>query len=519
MFRLKINDNYYRILNNLNIKTSNNEVTFNNITIDFSNATYADIPYKYQEVQVLKDDEVVFIGFLDSIKLNKLNSTIKKREMTLTLLSPLKLATKRCINLVGTYELKEAISRILQPLIDDGYTIDEINVPESQITVSFILETIENAMNNVSNKKNLFWFIDHNKKIKISSIDILFGNPIKKEITEEYEKGLLELQPTIQNIDYANVINIKNIRLFYHTSSLYANSTLTVTGEYPFLNLPKTVNKGDIVSFINPIVIDEDTSRMILNKDGTSNISSYGWHYVLFLSLTKGSSSAGAYIYIDLDKTSANYMKYIVSSNISFNDSEGAENLFVLQRDIFFPNMITGFKWNGDDGYQITTIESNNALRYTTMKFMYSPEINKLKGLISNSGQIEKTIDFNSQWTTDTQLINYARSQMQQNSNFINEVTVKYEINPELKIGDIISINRPDFFIQGNFAVKKIDYTYYNELQQNWTITLKKSDFISSYIDLFRPIQKQEVIEQIDTVILSEFVEEQITESHEINLG
>lgn len=149
---------------------------------------------------------------------------------------------------------------------------------------------------------------------------------------------------------------------------------------------------------------------------------------------------------------------------------------------------------------------------------MYSAEIDKLKGLISDSGQIEKTLDYNEKWTTLPQLIKYARSLMTQNTNIINEVVLEYDINPNLKIGDLVKIKAPSFFIEGVFAVKDIRYIYNNEIQQNWRITLKSADFITTYIDMFRPPEKEESQSHIDTVILSEFIEEKIKEVHELEL-
>lgn len=165
MTRLKIKDKEYKIIDSYSIKSSNNQVTFNNIKIDFSDGTSEDIPYKYQKIQVVQDGDVIFTGYLDTITFGKLKTNNPYKEITLTLLSPLKLATRRCIDLIGTYDLATAIRRILQPLVDDGFTIAELNVPEGQITTSFILETIENAMNNIGSKK---YILDNRRKTKYS---------------------------------------------------------------------------------------------------------------------------------------------------------------------------------------------------------------------------------------------------------------------------------------------------------------------------------------------------------------
>ena len=189
--RVVYNNKFYKIIGSYNIKYSNNEVTFNDITIDFTDGTIMDIPFKYQEVKIveaeneekIKDGVVKFTGYLDDIDLSDMKLEDEEREMTLTLLSPLKLATKRTVSLIGTYELKIAIQRVLQPLVDDGFKIKEMNIQNGQITVNFAIETVENSMNNICSKRNIFWYIDENSNIYVNSIDYMFGLPASKTIT------------------------------------------------------------------------------------------------------------------------------------------------------------------------------------------------------------------------------------------------------------------------------------------------------------------------------------------------
>ena len=191
--RVVYNNKSYKIIGSYNIKYSNNEVTFNDITIAFSGGTIMDIPFKYQEIKIveaeneekIKDGVVKFTGYLDDIDLSDMKLADEEREMTLTLLSPLKLATKRTVSLVGTYELKTAIQKVLQPLVDDGFKIKEMNIQDGQITVNFAIETVENSMNNICSKRNIFWYIDENSNIYVNSIDYMFGLPVSKTITEK----------------------------------------------------------------------------------------------------------------------------------------------------------------------------------------------------------------------------------------------------------------------------------------------------------------------------------------------
>lgn len=522
--RVVYNNKAFKIAGNYGFKFSNNEVTFNDITIDFTGCTIADIPYKYQEIKIIEAESeenimqgtVIFTGFLDDIDLSDMKLDEEEREITLTLLSPLKLATKRSISLIGTYELETAIRRVVQPLIDDGFIVKEINIPSGQITVNFVLETVENCMNNIGFKRNIFWTINEKKEIYINSIDYLFGLQPVKEITENTkEEGLSKIQPRIENTDYANVINFKNVRLIYSSTS---SSRGDQYDEYPILKIPKTIKKGDTVTFDNPIIVDENTLRNCIQENQEEK--SYYCIDMNVVDTTEddGQATKEYYIGIDMNLNSENYGKVITSNNISFSNDDGEEKEIVLQVDSFFSNLITGFKWNGSFDTSIVRIQSDTALRYTTMKFIYSAEIEKLKGIISESGQIEKTVDYGNKWTTLSQLISYARSLMVQNSNIVNQVTLEYDVDPRLKLGETIAINRPNFYIKGKFAVKDINYTYNNELDEKWTITAKSTDLISSYIDLFRPTEKEENQKIIDTVILSEFVEEQVNEVHSIEL-
>ena len=104
--RVIFNNKAYKIINNYGFKFANNEVTFNNITIDFTGCTLADIPYKYQEIKIMQSEvendvlngEILFTGYLENIKLNTIKDKFK--EVVLTLLSPLGLATKRSVSLI-----------------------------------------------------------------------------------------------------------------------------------------------------------------------------------------------------------------------------------------------------------------------------------------------------------------------------------------------------------------------------------------------------------------------------------
>ena len=146
MFYIILNKKKYNVLNNLQIKQENSEVTFQDITVDFTNGTIVDIPYKYQEIKIYNNkDDIVFTGFVDAPNLGEMKNTsdIEGRELTITLLSPLKMATLRTVTIIGTMSIKNAISRILEPLVNDGFVIKEINITSGQVTLNYVLQTVE----------------------------------------------------------------------------------------------------------------------------------------------------------------------------------------------------------------------------------------------------------------------------------------------------------------------------------------------------------------------------------------
>ena len=518
MIRLIYNNKAFKILNDFQISQSNKDVTFNDITVDFTGYSLEDMPLKFQEVQIKKCEknqniflqgDVLFFGYVDTIELGKMQKSNVFRELNITLLSPLKLATVRTISISGTYQLDNLFPLIFEPLINDGFTLAEVNVPSSQILVNYLMQTIENVMNDISMKRNIFWYIDINKNIYVNSIDYLFGKEIKRNIDNTVtEKGLLEIQPTIEAVDYANVINIKNARLIYEVGSAY-EQPVYMNSQFPFLNLPKNIKNGDTIEFNYPITFSKDIAKQICTEKGVSNIR---------LLYVTGNNSTSIEIIYYLSTNSISIIAKIngQNTNVTYSDSDGSEGGFVLQKDNFFANLITGIKYNGSVNSELEYIESYSVLRYVEMKFMYSAEINKLKGIISNSGQIEKNVNANEQWFTLQELTAYARSLLIQDKNTINSIVLKYDKDYGYNIGDIIEIHLPNFYIDGKFAVTNITYNHKNEVEKSWTITLQDSQLLSSYIDIFRAQQEQESYKEENSLILSEFIEETINESHEV---
>ena len=540
MYALVYNNKAFKIQDKYTISNSNNEVKFSDVTIDFTGKTIEDIPFKYQKMEIRRSEneadilngEIIFVGYLDEIKLPDMKMKDEYRTLELTLLSPLKMATVRTVSIIGTLKTEEAIKRVLQPLLDDGFIIKEMDSFEGQISLNFIMETVENCMNKICSKKNIFWFINEKREIFIRSIDLMLSREPVLTIDENAnlrELGLDEFEPEIENVDYANIINIKNIRLIYQTSfaEIHNDNGEVIAydyGNHPILPAGKIINPGDTVEFLNPVIVDEKTLREYISEFYSNQGETFDEYnfYCLKINLddTDPNYPIEDYpdwsIYISTFRNMGDlYNKFNISSAVTFSD-DAEEGEIVLQRDQTLKNLITGFKYNGTKPYKISGIITDTGLRKTNLRFMHTQEIEKLKGIISDSGQIEKTVDYNLKWTWWNDLAEYAKNLIVQNTNLINEISLHFTKNIDLKIGDIIQIKMPNYYTEGFFAVTEIEKIYKNDEDIEIDVIVKNSNFISTYIDMFRPEEKEESEEDINSILVGVLSEEGIQEKHSI---
>lgn len=252
------NNKKYKIINSVEINKSSREVTYSDLTLDFSKCTMNDLPYAQQEVKIYdKNDNLRFTGFVSDYKLPELNKVVTpKKELGLSLYSPRQLATKRTVTIIRTAKLTDIINQVLAPLFSDGFALSEINIQEKTITVKLISRTVEEVLNYLSNKYSLYWNIDEFKNIIINNIEYQFNKPAVKSIDiNNYKQeinGLMSISPSVENIDYANIINVKNARIFYeHIDTNSMNITLS---------------NGDRLDFENPVDISLGTAERIAGE-------------------------------------------------------------------------------------------------------------------------------------------------------------------------------------------------------------------------------------------------------------
>lgn len=495
------NNKDYKIINSIEIDKSSREVTYTDLTLDFSKCTMEDLPFAQQEVQIIdKNGNLKFTGFVSDYQLPELKKIrTPKKELALSLFSPRQMATKRTVTIMRTAMISEIIAQVLAPLYQDGFSLNTLNIEDKSITVKLISRTVEEVLNYLSNKYSLYWNINEFKQIEISSIDYMLNKEPKKTINinnyKEQINGLLSISPSIENIDYANIINVKNARIFYATNNQTGN-----------LNI--SLGNGDRLDFENPIDISVATAQRITGTLQADQFSSFQSLEIVY------NNSNYAQIYHDFQgNTSTTNMQ-----NIATDDSTGA--MFVLEMDSTFKNLATGVTYKGEGAVTINRINSQSFLRYANMKLINWNEIEEIEGTITPSGQIEKILDVEEGWFTVEELIDYIRSTFLINNKYTNQITIKYDKENDIEIGDRIDIYLPEYFTEGTFIVTAINESKEGNNPTNYSVELRNTNLLENFIDLFRSSSD---IEEQDSQIEMEYVveyaeEETINEIHEVNM-
>ena len=498
------NNKDYKIINSIEIKKSSREVKYSDLTLDFSKCNIDDLPYAQQEVQIIdKDGNLKFTGFVSDYKLPELKKTVTpEKELNLSLYTPRQLTTRRTVTIMRTAKMSDIINQTLSPLFQDGFSLKELNIEEKMITVNLISRTVEEVLNYLSNKYSLYWNIDELKRITVNSIDYMLNKEAKKTIDinnyKDEIKGLISISPSVENIDYANIINVKNARIFY---SKFQTEGLNVT-----------LSNGDRIDFENPIDISLSTAQRIeanlIEQGSAVSVSNLQIMY---------NNGQEAYILsgFNVDGTIHNGSNY---KDIATDDTTGAK--FVLTMDSTFKNLATGVTYKGEGSVTINGISSQTYLRYANMKLINWHEIEQNEGKITPSGQIEKVLDVEQGWFTVEELVDYVRSTLKNNEKYTNQITLKYDKKNDIVIGDKLEINLTEYFTKGTFIVTDINENKEGNNPINYTVEARNTNLLENFIDLFRSssdIEEQQ--SQVEMEYVVEYVEEEtIKETHEIAL-
>lgn len=504
MWFAKWNNKQYELIDNVDTNKSSREVTYSDLILDFSDCKIEDLPLAQQEVQIIdKNGILIFTGFVSDYKLPELRdvNTSTKR-LTMSLYSPRQMATKRTVTIMRTAMMSDILTQVLAPLYQDGFSLKELNIEDKAITVNLISRTVEEVLNYLSNKYSLYWNIDELKRVTINSIDYMLNKESKKIIDinnyKEQLPGIIKISPSVENIDYGNIINVKNARIFY-------------SGEVEKKNI--TLNNGDRIEFDNPLDISLATAQRI-----EQNLIAQGSATAINNIRILYNTNQEAYITSGFN-TSGDIEPGLNIKDIGTDDSTGAK--FVLTMDSTFKNLATGVTYKGEGSVTINSITSQTMLRYANMKLINWHEIEQNEGKITPSGQIEKILDVEQGWFTVEELIDYVRSTLKNNEKYTNQINLQIKENIDIEIGDKLTFNLPEYFTQGDFIVTgiKANKDWCNPISYN--VELRNTNLLENFIDLFRnssDIEEQQSQTEMEYVV--EYVEEEtIKEIHELNIN
>ena len=499
-----------RVFDEFVLKKSSQNVEFSEINVDFYNSVKEELPYKMQEVRIFegdfKDEEdivngnLLFVGYVDDYELSSKTNFRKDATLKLSLLSPLALATKRYMSISGNYNTIELINLLFEPLINDGFTIKETNIVDKQISVNYFINTIEEIANDLSNKLKFFWYIDEYKQIYLIDITSLFSQmPVISFNNDSKIKGLYSITPKIENNNYFNTINIKNARV-YCVGVSRSTSMNYPTNYFPILN-NLTLNTDDDITFNSPVDMSITGLETLCSEQQTGNPS------LIVLSLTGSNVNYNIGYYQGQGTLE-------LPNGVVFDDEDTDGATIILKRDSMFKNLITGFTWKGGK-VSLTEIWSDCMLKYQVFRMTDSIEIEKCKGIISESGIVESTVDVNEKWFTKRELIDYCRNLISSNNNQISELEMCFDEDYGFKVGDLINVNMPRFFIKSTFIITSIQETI-DSFKKDFVIEMANSNITENYIDLFRSSKTQEDDEKYDILNIVEYSNEEIVERYEV---
>ena len=496
---IEYGDTQLRIIGDYDLTKSSQDLSYGNITCDFTDKDQSNLPERYQECRVIIDGKVKYVGYINGYTFKEMREKDLFREISFDILSPRALTTIRTVIATGTYELKTLINMIFEPLVNDDFVIQEVNITNRNVSVNYVCNTIEEAMSDLSNKYNIWWYIDENKKIYVKDVVLLLSEE-PKHIYDDTHKinGLQYVKPTIQTDDYANVVNFTNVRIFQLSRQDFVDEL------NPLITTQNiTISKENQVDFNYPVDISQKNILKSADANGLKELEYYGIQIK-----GKYSDNSTFEVYIKCDENN-----YTMSNNVGFDGDEETTKEFLLIRDSFFTNLITGFKYNGNKTISsITEINSDSALIWNVNKMYNDSAIAEKKDIISKTGIVEITVDMNEQWKTLPELYDIG-------STYIDKTSLKLDGTIELlldkngfNVGDLIKINK--MLIDGVYIITQIHEKHTNHTE--YVVTCKNTNLTYNYLDLFRSPNEQENEDKVYQTIVTHYVEESIKESHEV---
>lgn len=470
MFKALWNNIEFCITSLPTLTDSSRETKFSEIEVDFRGYTDSDLPIQFQEIKIIDENDNVYLtGYVDSVDFPEFEFEEQPFIIRISLLSPYAYASKRTISkTIDTVALNTVIVEILQPLLDDGFTIEENELNGKLVSEIFQAETIEKVLNYLANKFSFIWYIDKDKKIYLKDIDTLQGQEPLVDVIDSDRCYLQRIKPIKTVVDYANKLVVKDAILLGGTSI----PTGTV------------LQQGEMYKFEYPISISENTAFRLSSRDFDGDI---GFLANSFYMLT----DTGEYE-IQIDLTAKTITRSADIGTMSIDDDTSKKIL--LEVDPVDITKVTGFKWNSTSE-TIVFFTTQSALLPIIFSFVDPVQIGNIKTQIGTSGTIEKIVNANGKYFTYNELLEYVGNLFKQNNVLTNEVNCVFKgrlddtdfmtIANNLQITKVFRVNLPNFLIDGNFIITDKAMSFNRE---TLTIEVKGRNFNlnENFNDIYR---------------------------------
>lgn len=498
--KLKFNNISFNIVGNITLKEKLSQISLSNVTIDFEGYTSEDRPSKYQQIELLDENDLtVGYAYLNKIMMPKFKTFLEPMNLKLVLFSPQIWVAKRTYtNLFTSEQVKDIVEDVLKPLTDDGYTIAFNDISTTRITIKFINKTIEKILSELSIAFAFSWFVDQNKNIYLKDNLKALEDDDFVELNCDSKNFMKQLEPIINSYDYANVINIKNTLLLVDKRHILTN--------YQDLNFPST-NGETLYQLPLPIWFSIESAEKQT--------------YPPFFSYYDGNNTFKnvGITYNDVTK------EFVFPSEIGIDQVDTGKDIYI----VFDPNnaeLITQIKLDSSI-VRIPDMSCGAVLEPFRYQFIDLDEINKTSLLSTTLGYVEKTIDAKNKYYEFDDLFEIARGDLTKANNSTSEVKMDFqcsvndiaEFETFLSQFEILTPVRAKFdqvFVDGTYLVTEKNVIYSTN-KITASLVVKNLNLSQTFLDIHR---KEEIQEQSSQAIgqgLSLYVkDEAIIENPEI---
>ena len=473
----------YSITERPKLKIDSGQVTISDVKIDFTGKTLNDLPVKYQEVQVIRQTDtnqvIELIGYVEKHALPTFKTGNETKILTLKLMTPQVFISKRTISAKFTdSSLEEVLTGIMQPAIEDGFNVDFTGIQDLDVVVSnnYIKQPLEKLLNDMAKQYSFMWYGDTLKNIYFVSLNTLQDKEISYTIDNIDCEYLETMTPFIVSSDYANIVNIKNIKLI---------STDEYTADTPF-----TISENETYNFPYSFW----SSEVGVNKSNAPLIFPTST-YIFYI---QSPTDIWEIIYYTKDDVGGERIEFSSNLGVDGIDNEDPTKTGLLIKDPFISNVYSGIKFTSDITFN--AVFSSTYLYPFQFSFYDTEEIVANREYTNTSGKIEKNLNANNRFMGREEVFEYARGNLVEVNNEIGEIELTFqneeteeflEFIDQFSISDKINVNLPDLFVDGTYIVTSIEQTFKRGLTQ-LKLYCKNLTLNETFLDIYRKEDTQE---------------------------